>query len=90
MYNRCACTPPPHDPPKTIFLLSIFDTFQHKEGPQSISITKVDFGAIFKMAASKNRMYLILISNHHREAKLVSKPTFPRSRNTTGTLFGQW
>ena len=54
-----------------------------------MSIAKVDFGAIFKMALSENIMYLILIFNHHREAKLVSKPTFPRSRNTMGTLFDQ-
>ena len=63
--------------------------FNIKESPQSITIAKVDFGAIFKMAASENRIYLILIFNHHREAKLVSKPTFTRSRNTAGTLFGQ-
>ena len=89
MYNRCACTPPPHDPPKPTFYKAFLILFKIKEGPQSISIAKVDFGAIFKMATSENRIYLILIFNHHREAKLVSKPTFPRSRNTMGTLFGQ-
>ena len=49
--------------------------FKIKEGPQSISIAKVDFGAIFKMAASENIIYLILIFIHHIE-----------SRNTMGTL----
>ena len=74
---------------KLLFYKAFLILFNIKEGPQSISIAKVDFGAIFKMAASKNRIYLILIFNHHREAKLVSKPTFSRSRNTMGTLFGQ-
>ena len=88
MYNRCACTP--HDPPKPTFYKAFLILFKIKEGPQSISIAKVDFGAIFKMAANKNKIDLILIFNCYREAKLVSKPTFPRSRNIKGTLFGQW
>ena len=72
-----------------LFYKAFLILFKIKEGPQSISIAKVDFGAIFKMAASENRIYLILIFIHHIEAKLVSKPTFPRSKNTMGTLFGQ-
>ena len=74
-----------------LFYKAFLILFKIKEGPQSISIAKVDFGAIFKMAASENRIYLILILIfiHHIEAKLVSKPTFPRSKNTMGTLFGQ-
>ena len=91
MYNRCACTPPPppYDPPKPTMYKAYLILFNIKEGPQSIFIAKVEFGAIFKMAASENIIYLILIFNHHIEAKLVSKPTFPRSINTMGTLIGQ-
>ena len=82
--------PPPHDPPKPTFLYKVFlILFNIKEGPQSISIAKVDFEAIFKMAASENGIYFICSFFHHIEAKLVSKQTFPRSRNTMGTLFGQ-
>ena len=51
--------PPPNYHPKPTFLI-LFNT---KECPQSISMAKVHFGAIFKMAASENRMYLILICN---------------------------
>ena len=76
--------PPPHDPQKPTFLI-LFNI----KGPQSISIAKVDFGAILKMAASDNRIDLILFCNYHRESKLVSKATFPRPRNTMGTLSGQ-
>ena len=81
--------PPPMILQNLLFYKAFLILFKIKEGPQSISIAKVDFGAIFKMAASENRIYLILIFIHHIEAKLVSKPTFPRSRNTMGTLFGQ-
>ena len=62
MCNRCACTPPPpHDPPKPTFYNAFLILLNIKEGPRSISIAKVDFGAIFKMAASENIIYLILI-----------------------------
>ena len=87
MIGLRAPPPPPMILQKLLFYKAFLILFNIKEGPQSISIAKVDFGAIFKMATSKNR--IILIFNHHREAKLVSKPTFPRSRNTRGTLFGQ-
>ena len=53
-----------------LFYKAFLILFNIKEGPQSISIAKVDFGAIFKMAASKNRIYLFLIFNHHREANI--------------------
>ena len=88
MYNRCACTPP-MILQNLLFYKAFLILFKIKEGPQSISIAKADFGAIFKMAASENRIYLTLICIHHIEAKLVSKRTFPRYRNTMGTLFGQ-
>ena len=66
MYNMCACSPPPHDPPKPTFYKALLILFNIDEGPQSISIAKVDIGAIFKMATSENRIYLILIFNYHR------------------------
>ena len=55
MYNRSACTPP-MILQKLLFYKAFLILFNIKEGPQSISIAKVDFGA-----ASKNRIYLILI-----------------------------
>ena len=81
--------PPPMILQNLLFYKAFLIHFNIKEGPQSISIAKVDFGAIFKMAASKNRIDLFLIFNHHREAKLVSIPTFSRSINTMGTLIIQ-
>ena len=38
---------------KLLFYKAFLILINIKEGPQSISIAKVDFGAIFKMAASK-------------------------------------
>ena len=53
---------PPPPPPQMILQNLHFDKaflilFKIKEGPQSISIAKVDFGAIFKMADSENGIY---------------------------------
>ena len=43
-----------------LFYKAFLILFNIKEGPKSISIAKVDFGAIFKMTASKNIIYLII------------------------------
>ena len=48
--------------------------FNIKECLQSNSTAKVDFGTIFNIAASENRIDLTLIFNHHREANLYSSP----------------
>ena len=80
MYNRCACTPPPPMILHNLFFYKAFlKLFKIKEGPQSISIAKVDFGAIFKMAASENIIYL-------REAKLVSKQSHQSPQKEDETI----
>ena len=60
--------PPPMILQNLLFYKAFLILFNINQCPQSISIAKVDFGAIFKMCASENSIYLILISNHHRES----------------------
>ena len=75
-----------HDPPKPNFYKSFLILFSIKECRQSNSIAKVDFGAIFKMATSENKMYLILICNYYREVKLVSKAIFVKVHKYNGSI----
>ena len=64
-----------------LFYKAFLILFKIKEGPQSISIAKVDFGAIFKMAASENRIYFNLYSSH--------RPSSCLNQHSQGTKI-QW